>query len=87
MSNVVSADKIAQLRKKTLTNMQKGLEEFSNHTNHVLSKLKFLDIRQYPSDPKYLSEYCVDDIKFLLEYFTVPLQNAGMGSSIDVMRF
>ena len=70
MSNVVSADKIAQLRKKTVTNMQKGLEdrfsEFSNHTNHVLSKLKFLDISKYPSDPKYLSEYCVD-IKFLLE--------------------
>ena len=80
---------VKEIRQSAVANLDKALSdrysEFDKITN-VLSKVKFIDITSWPSDLTELSQFCNEDVRYLLEHFSVPLGHAGIGSSIDVMR-
>ena len=45
----------------------------------VLSKCKFLDIKTWPSDN--LLSFCNNDVEYLIEHFSIPLQKANVAES------
>ena len=89
VSNVISKDVAGKIRKEAIDKLvevqDERFSEFSNITN-VLSKVKILDTSAWPGDLKDLAKFCVEDVKFLLEHFRVPLQSAGISGDVEVLR-
>ena len=87
--SIVTADSVANLRKEAMEGLDEKLSdryaEFEQ-MNHVLSKIKFVDLTTWPEDLKDLSSFCVDDVQWLLNHFRVPLQNADIEEDIVVLR-
>ena len=89
VKNVVTKETVSSVRHAAIDKLEAALadrySEFDKASN-VLSKVKFVDVNTWPSDLVELSKYCVDDVRALLDHFQVPLQHAGIGSRVDILR-
>ena len=82
IKNLVTSEDLDQVRKTSVSDLKHSIDERFHAQEReylVLSKCKFLDIKTWPSDN--LLSFCNNDVEYLIEHFSIPLQKANVAES------